>query len=227
MKKGIYGLATATLLAIGAAPAAHAANFYVAVGGLYTPGAPTSFTVIPGSGHAGKIEWANTLTFSQINSWLVTSAGPGDQTGLVPFVSHIQFDAGPESATKLDLTGPTTLWEKEWTGTYQGQAAQFTEVLRDVTSIDRTQPGQLQVQLAGNLYITEGGDLDDPNSKPILTESASLFLQVQHLNGAWTTTFLDTAGTAPAPGPVPGIGLFGSAALLGFLLTAKARASRG
>ena len=33
--------------------------------------------------------------------------------------------------------------------------------------------------------------------------------------------------SAPAPGPVPGVGLLGSAALLGFFLTAKARASRG
>jgi hypothetical protein len=40
-------------------------------------------------------------------------------------------------------------------------------------------------------------------------------------------SFIENSFVQSAPGPIPGIGLFGSAALLGFLLTAKARASRG
>ena len=228
MKNRIYSLATATLLVIGAAPAAHASSIYISVGGLYLGGAPTNITYLPAQPH--QIQNAVTLDFPALNSWLVTTTGAGDQSGLTAGTGFVQFDAGPESNTTLNITNPTTLWEKEWAGTYNGQAAYFTEVLTNVSGITRTSVGQLQVQLTGTLYVTSG-PLDEPGSGTIFTTApAQLLLQVQNQNGAsgtWTTTFLDTAGTRSAPGPMPGVGLLGSAALLGFLLTMKMRASRG
>ncbi len=171
-----------------------------------------------------------TLDFKALDSWIVTSTAAGDQSGL-SLGSHVEMDAGPESNTTLSVAngvGGSTLWEKEWAGTYNGQTAYFTEVMNNVSILNRTSPGQLQIQLTGTLYVTAGGD-DDVSTSPILAQApAVLFLQVQNQNGphgTWTTTFLDTAGTAP--GPVPGVGLLGSAALLGFFLTAKVRASRG
>ncbi|MFY9655258.1 MAG: hypothetical protein WAK01_01525 [Methylocystis sp.] len=241
MKKSIYSLATAAVMVMGAAPVAHASSIFVSVGGIYlgsSPGAPLGApSPITYLGSTMDISQAVTLDFKALDSWIVTSTAAGDQSGL-SVGGSVEMDAGPETDTTLSVkngVGGSTLWEKEWSGTYQGQAAYFSEELTNISAITRSASGQLQIQLTGTLYVTKGsGDYDGPFPPPgniLLAEAPAIFyLQVQNQNGphgTWTTTFLDTAGTAPAPGPVPGVGLLGSAALLGFFLTAKVRASRG
>ena len=192
--------------AVGAAAPSHAEAIIVNFG-VVSLGASPKYT--PGG------DVANALTLNLGGGTdIVNTVGIGNAFG--PGVGH------EVSLTQVwNLAGGVGS-DPDITKSWTLAAGTYTETLDDIVAIGRAN--------TNNLSVTLSGDLTGPGivgSSPVTLSFSATQTPLQEALGTynWSITNLTTT-TLTTPGPVPGVGLFGLASLLAFLLAAKAHASR-
>ncbi len=180
--------------------------------------------------------WLNFKYNDDALAWSVNTVFADDTSGVVPGTRFsMDADVGTTENGKLVFGSGSgavnfaTNWEKEWT---YGNTS-YAEVFNKVTNITRTNVsgGQsLDIVLSGTLYICRATSLDC-DRQPV---GGGLLLGTQKATATITAgqsgsgqSISASIVNYSAPGPLPGVGLFGSAALFGLLLSGKLRNLRG
>lgn len=191
MKNVIPVLAAGLIATMGASSAAQAAMVdfgVVALGGTITY-----------SG-GGTLDTSSALDLDSA-LLVVSSIGPGDESGLSVFpslsgddtvtLSH-PIDYGTGSGTmNIPIPGGDVL--KTWTGIVNGMSDSFTETLTTVVDIDRSTMNAITVTLTGLLSDSEGLFVDTP---------VSLILGANQVGGAGkaiSSSITNTASNVPEP----------------------------
>ena len=166
-----------------------------------------------GSAHAAKIDFsgslegnvtfagsslgsATSLTFSS-PTWLVTGTGLGDQSGLTALSSTVNQQNGSAALT-LSTSNPV-----DWVKTWQVGSVDYTETLNKVTSVVNGGASSITVDLSGELSIVNGSST--------IVQAATETIVATSAGGSISASFSNHS--VSAPGPVPGTGFAGLAAL--------------